>query len=75
MKTLLITLKGILLYSTSIIILLFLSGVDSIYDNGIFLHSIGVITILLLLCKKYLSKEDIKILTFEKYLTKIFEEC
>ena len=61
-------LKGVLLYSTIFAILLFVAGIDGIYDNGYFTISICVCAILCYLCYRIISSEEIKILTFDKYL-------
>lgn len=61
-------LKGILLYTTILVIMLFIMGIDSIFDNNLVLEWILTIAILLILCYKLLSNEDIKILTLDKYI-------
>ena len=61
-------LKGVLLYSTVFSILLFIAGIDSIYDNGYFTISAYICAILCYLCYKTISNKDFKILTFDKYL-------
>lgn len=61
-------LKGILLYTTILVIMLFIMGIDSIFDNNLVLEWILTIAILLILCYKLLSNEDIRILTLDKYI-------
>lgn len=61
-------LKGILLYTTILVIMLFIMGIDSIFDNSLVLEWILTIAILLILCYKLLSNEDIRILTLDKYI-------
>jgi hypothetical protein len=66
MKTTITILKGVLLYVTLFFTLLFICGVDSIYDNGYFIHCIVILAVLFLLCYKYISVEDIEKITFTK---------
>lgn len=61
-------LKGILLYTTILVIMLFIMGIDSIFDNNLVLEWILTIAVLLILCYKLLSNEDIRILTLDKYI-------
>nr|DAQ46205.1 MAG TPA: hypothetical protein [Crassvirales sp.] len=58
MKRLKIILKGVLLWVTAFAVMLFISGVDSIYDNGYFIHSIIVCAVLCYTCYKLISEED-----------------
>lgn len=67
-KVIKLTTKGILLYTTILVIMLFIMGIDSIFDNNLVLEWILTIAILLILCYKLLSNEDIKILTLDKYI-------
>ena len=66
MKTKLI-IKGVLLYVTILSVLLYMMGIDSIYDKGWFLHGIVIIGFLVILCRKFISREDIEILTLSRY--------
>lgn len=66
MKTIKLIFKGILFYTTIIIISLFISGIDSIYDNGYFLYAIGIITLLIYVCYKVITKEELNILLGSK---------
>lgn len=56
-------LKGILLYSTVLSVLLFICGIDAIYDKGYFGMSFCIIFIEGLLCYITLSIDDICKLT------------
>lgn len=67
MKRLKLILKGMLLWITVFAIMFFLSGVDSIYDNGYFIHSIIVCVVLYYTCYKLISEEEFKILTLSKW--------
>lgn len=74
MKRLKIILKGVLLWITTFAVILFMSGVDSIYDNGYFIHSITVCVVLCYACYKLISEEELEILTFYKWFNKITGE-
>lgn len=65
MKIILI-LKGVLLYVTLLFTAFFICGVDSIYDNGYFIHCIVIIAVLFLLCYKFISIKDVETITFTK---------
>lgn len=67
MKRFKLILKGVLLWVTVFAIMLFVSGVDSIYDNGYFIHSIIVCAVLCYICYKLISEEEFEILTFYKW--------
>lgn len=68
MKRLKIILKGVLLWITTFAVILFMSGADSIYDNGYFIHSITVCVVLCYACYKLISEEELKKLTLDKWL-------
>lgn len=74
MKTIKLILKGILLYTTVIVIMLFICGVDSIYDAGLFHWSVGIILGLIYLCWVTLTEEDIDKLTFTKKVDEDYED-
>lgn len=66
--------KGVLLWVTAFAVMLFILGVDSIYDNGYFIHSIIVCVVLCYTCYKLISKEEFEILTLYKWFNKITGE-
>ena len=45
-----------------------MGGIDSIYDNGYFFHGLILVAILIGVCYKTINKEELEILTFNKYL-------
>ena len=59
-------LKGVLLYVTVFAVILFIEGVDSIYDNGLFIQSIIACAALCYACHRLISEKELKILTFNK---------
>lgn len=66
--------KGVLLWVTAFAVALFTLGVDSIYDNGYFIHSVIICTVLCLACYKLISKEEFEILTLSKWVDKLLEK-
>lgn len=64
-------LKGMLLYITALAVVLFISGVDSIYDAGYFIHGILVCAVLCYLCYKYITAGELEVLTLNKWVDKI----
>lgn len=68
MKAFKLIIKGVLLYVTTLVTLLYMMGIDSIYDNGYFIHGLILVLILIEVCYKTINKEELEILTFNKYL-------
>lgn len=66
MIKIILVLKGVLLYITFFFTLIFMMGVDSIYDQGLFLPFIGVEILLVALCKRVINKKEMEKLTFTK---------
>lgn len=61
-----IVFKTILFYTTILVVLLFVASVDSLFDNGYFLVSAGIVASFIYACYKTLSKEDIDNITHSK---------
>ena len=74
MNKLKLILKGIMLWITAFVTVLFIAGVDSIYDNGYFIHSIIVCAVLCYTCYKLISEEELEVLTLSKWFNKITGE-
>ena len=69
MKRFKLVLKGILLWVTLFTNIIFVSGVDSIYDAGYFIPAIIICVILCYACNRLISeKEYKKIIPFSKWL-------
>lgn len=66
MKTMKLILKGILLYTTMIAAMLYVCGVDSIYDNGYFFPATGIVVLLIYICYKTITEEEANILSGNK---------
>lgn len=65
MKTLILILKGMLLYTTALVTILFISGIDSLYDRGYFLYGLFIVAALIRICTLTLNKADLEKLSFE----------
>lgn len=63
-------LKGLLLWVTTLMLMLFMSGVDSITDQGYLVPWLVVCAILCYLCYKFISEEELEILSGYKWLDK-----
>lgn len=68
MKKIKMVLKGMLLYVTTLVVMLFTSGVDSIYNAGYFIPSILVCVILCCLCNKFISRKELEVLSGYRWL-------
>jgi hypothetical protein len=51
-------LKTILIWSTILYIILLLTGIDSILEQGFYIESISLGIIVITLCYKFITKED-----------------
>lgn len=58
-----------LLYITILVTIIFMMGIDSIYDNGYFFHGLILVLVLVGVCYKNINKEELEMLTLYKYLT------
>ena len=74
MRTFKLITKGVLLYVTILVTLLYMMGIDSIYDNGYFFHGLILVLIPIGVCYKTISKEELEILTLNKYFNHLDEE-
>lgn len=62
--------KGMLLWITAFTIIFFISGLDSIIDNGYFIQSLAVCIVLCFACYKFISEEEFEILSLYKWAEK-----
>lgn len=69
MRTFKLIIKGVLLYVTILATLLYMMGIDSIYDNGYFFHGLILVLILIGVCYKTINKEELEILTLNRYFS------
>lgn len=61
-------LKGILLWTTAFVAVLFIAGIDSIYDNGYFFQTLIAVVVMIFCCHKLVSEEEFKKITFYNLL-------
>lgn len=67
MKKIEMIFKGMLLYTTILVTMIFMMGVDSIYDQGYSFYGTILIAALVFVCYKTINKEELEILTLSKY--------
>lgn len=67
MNTIILTLKGILMYSALTLTMFVIMGIDSMVQEGIIFAFAVLLFFMYYLCFIFLTKEDIEILTLHKY--------
>lgn len=65
--------KGILFYTTVVAVVLFVCGIDSIYTEGNFIITFGIVAALIYACHKKITKEETDILLGSKLFGKLPE--
>lgn len=73
-QKIILVLKGILLYTTFIVCILSVMGIDSIYDQGYFFIDIALCASLIYTCYKTISEKDLETLSLNKYFGEDKEE-
>lgn len=63
-----LVIKGIMLWVTAFVTILFVSGVDSIYDSGYFFQTLIAVAVMIFCCYKLISEEEFKKVTFYNLL-------
>ena len=66
--------KGIMLWITAFVTMLFVSGVDSLYDNGYFLQTLIAVAAMIFCCYKLISEEEFEILSLYRWFNKMIGE-
>ena len=61
-------LKGTMLWITAFVTILFVAGVDSIYNNGYFFQTLMAVAVMIFCCYKLISKEEFKKVTLYNLL-------
>lgn len=61
-------LKGTMLWITAFVTILFVAGVDSIYNNGYFFQTLIAVAVMIFCCYKLISKEEFKKVTLYNLL-------
>lgn len=67
MKAIKIILKGILLYTTIIAVIIFIGSVESLYNKGYIIPAIAIIVALIYICYKNITEKEIDILSLNKW--------
>lgn len=70
MKRTKMILKGMLLWVTALVVMLFMSGVDSITDQGYLVPWLVVCAVLCYLCYKFISEKELEVLSGYKWFNK-----
>lgn len=70
MKRTKMILKGMLLWVTAFAVMLFMSGVDSITDQGYLVPWLVVCAVLCYLCYKFISEKELEVLSGYKWFNK-----
>ena len=68
------TLKAILLYGTAFLCVLFVGGVESIYDNGYFFQTFIAVVVMIFCCHKLISEKEFEVLSLYKWFNKVIKE-
>ena len=66
--------RGILLWTTAFMTVLFVAGVDSIYDNGYFFQTLIAVVVMIFCCCKLISEEEFEVLSLYKWFNKVIKE-
>lgn len=66
--------KGILLWTTAFVTILFVAGVDSIYDNGYFFQTLMAVIVMMFWCYKLISEKEFEVLSLYKWFNKVIKE-
>lgn len=66
--------KGILLWTTAFVTILFVAGVDSIYDNGYFFQTLIAVIVMMFWCYKLISEKEFEVLSLYKWFNKVIKE-
>lgn len=66
--------KGILLWTTAFVTILFVSGIDSIYNNGYFFQILIANVVMILCCYKLISEKEFEVLSLYRWFNKIIGE-
>lgn len=60
-------LKGVLLWVTAFAAVIFISGVDSLYDNGYLFQTLIAVAVMIFCCYKLISEEEFEILSLHRW--------
>lgn len=74
MKTLLLILKGILLWVSLLVTLIWICGLDSIVEQGYFIPYTSLMLLLILLSYRTISYREFLILSLDRFFTGLIEK-
>lgn len=66
--------KGILLWTTAFVTILFVAGVDSIYDNGYFFQTLIAVVVMIFCCYKLISEKEFEVLSLYRWFNERIEK-
>ena len=69
-----LVIKGIMLWITAFAAILFVSGVDSIYDNEYLFQTLIAVAVMIFCCYKLISEEEFEVLSLYRWFNKITGE-
>lgn len=66
--------KGVLLYVTTLITILYICGIESIVEQDYFIPYTIIMIVLVFLCYKYISYREFYILSLNKWFNKLIDK-
>lgn len=66
--------KAVMFYITAFSIILFIAGIESTIDNGLFLPLLLANTVMVYSCYELISLEEFEKITLYKYFNRLIEE-
>lgn len=74
MKTLILILKGLLLWTALLVTLIWICGLDSIVEQGYFIPYTSLMLLLILLSYRTISYREFLILSLDRFFTRLIEK-
>lgn len=74
MKTLILVLKGLLLWTALLVTLIWICGLDSIVEQGYFIPYTSLMLLLILLSYRTISYREFLILSLDRFFTRLIEK-
>lgn len=74
MKTLILILKGLLLWTALLVTLIWICGLDSIVEQGYFIPYTFLMLLLILLSYRTISYREFLILSLDRFFTRLIEK-
>ena len=66
--------KGIMLWITAFVTILFVLGVDGIYDSGYFFQTLIAVVVMIFCCYRLISEKEFEVLSLYRWFNKITGE-